>query len=87
MLQCTADKGAKPDRVWSQFGDYATDAVGHLQIQGDEIKPINVLPIVKVLVDGVGVGIERLGEETLLLGRAQCVLLEEVVFVHDTDFF
>ena len=65
----------------------AVDGVGHLQVQGDEIEPVIVFPDVDVLVDGVGILVELLGEEALLLGRAQCVLLEEVVFVHDTDFF
>ena len=37
------------------------------------------------LMDGVDV--EQFGEETLLLGRARSALSEEIVLVHDTDFF
>lgn len=87
MVPDGLNEGAQPHGIWGQFGDDAVDAVGHLQVQGDEVEPVDVLPVVEVLVNDVGVLVERLGEETLLLGRAQCALPDENVFVHDTDFF
>ena len=87
MVPDGLDEGAQPYGVRGQLGDDAVDAVGHLHVQRDEVEPVDVLPIVEVLEDGVGVLVERLGEETLLLSRAQCALLDENVFVHDTDFF
>ena len=87
MVESVLDEGAQPYRIRSQLADKPCDAIGHLQIQGDEVELINVLPFIESGVEFVCVGIERLGEETLFLGRAQCVLLEEIVFVHDTDFF
>lgn len=80
-------EGTQPHGIRGQFGGDSGDAVGHLQIQRDEVEPVDAFPVVEVLVDGVGVLIERFGEETLLLGRAQCALPDENVFVHDTDFF
>ena len=87
MVEGILDKGAQPYRIWSQLDNYPGDTVGHLQIQRDEVEPVNVLPLVEMGVYHIGVTVEGLGEETLLLGRAQCALLEEIVFVHDTDFF
>ena len=87
MGDCGLDERTQPHRVLSQLRNDAVDAVGHLHVQGDEIKAVVVLPVIEMPIDFVGIGIEGLGEKTLLLGRAQCVLLEEVVFVHDTDFF
>ena len=87
MVPDCLDEGTQPNGVGSQFGGDSGDAVGHLHVQRDEVEPVDVLPVVEVLVDGVGVPVERLGEETLLLGRAQRALPDENVFVHDTDFF
>ena len=87
MVPDGLDEGAQPNGVGGQLGGDSSDTVGHLQVQGDEVEPVDVFPVVEADVKLVRVGIERLGEETLLLGRAQCVLPDENVFVHDTDFF
>ena len=87
MVPDGLDEGTQPNGVGSQLGDDAVDAVGHLQVQRDEVEPVDALPVIEVLEDGVCVLVERLGEETLLLRRAQCALPDENVFVHDTDFF
>ena len=87
MVPDGLDEGTQPNGVRGQLGGDSGDAVGHLQVQRDEVEPVDVLPVVEVLEDGVGVLVERLGEETLLLRRAQCALPDENVFVHDTDFF
>ncbi len=86
MLQGAADEGTQPDGVGSYFGHPAA-AVGHLQVKGDEIELVNVFPVVEAGIDFNGVLVKLFGEETLLLGRAQCVLLEEIVLFHGTDFF
>ncbi len=87
MVPDGLDEGTQPNGIRGQLGGDSGDAVGHLHVQRDEVEPVDVLPVIEMLVDGVGVLVERLGEETLLLGRAQCALPDENVFVHDTDFF
>jgi hypothetical protein len=87
MLQGATDKGTQPYRIWSEFADNPGHAIDHLQIQGNEKESVIVLPFVEMGVNHVGVTVEGFCEETLFLGRAQCVLLEELIFVHDTDFF
>lgn len=87
MTDCGLDEGAQPHRIRGQFRYNAVDGVGHLHVQGNEVEPINFFPVIETPVDFVGVLVERFGEKTLLLGRAQYVLLEELIFVHDTDFF
>ena len=87
MVPDGLDEGAQPHGIRGQLGCDPGDAVGHLQVQRNEVEPVDVFPIVETGVEFVRVGIERLGEETLLLGRAQCALPDENIFVHDTDFF
>ena len=86
MLQVTANKGSEPYRVRSNLGDPA-HAVGHLHVERDEVETVVVLPVIETGIDLVRVDVEQFGEETLLLGRAQSGLTEEIVLVHDTDFF
>ena len=87
MREGRLDERAQPHGIRGELRSDAANAVGHLHIEGDEEETVTVFPVVIATVDEVSVLIERLGEETLLLGRAHCVLLEETVFVHDTDFF
>ena len=56
-------------------------------INGAEIEPVDVFPVIETGVDFIGVLVERFGLEPLLHGRTRCVLREELIFVHDTDFF
>lgn len=86
MLQGATDEGAQPNGIWGHLGDPAA-AVGHLEVEGDEVESVVVFPLVEAGVDFAGVLIEQFGLEPLLLGRAHCVLLEVVVLFHDTDFF
>ena len=87
MIEGTLYEGTQPHRVWSQFRRNSGDRIGHLHIKWDVIETVDAFPSVEVGVNHVGVTVERFGEKTLLLGRTQSVLLEEIVFVHDTDFF
>lgn len=86
MLQGAAHKGAQPDGIGCHFG-YPAAAVGHFHVQRDEIELVDVFPVIEAGVDFAGVLVEQFGAEALLLGRAQCVLLEEIVLFHGTDFF
>ena len=87
MLQGAADEGAQPYGIWCYLCHPACTAIGHLHVQGNEIEPVIILPLVEVGVDVYGVLVKEFGVEQLPGGRAQCVLLEEIVLVHDTDFF
>ena len=87
MVPDGLDEGTQPNGVGSQFGGDSGDAVGHLQVQRNEVEPVDVFPVIETGVELVRVGIERFGEQTLLLSRAQCALPDENVFVHNTDFF
>ena len=86
MLQGAAHKGAKPHRIWSNLGHPAA-AVGHLEVEGDEIEPVFVFPLVEAGVDFRRVPVEELGVAQLLPGRHFSVRLEEIVLLHGTDFF
>lgn len=86
MFQITTNERAQPYRVRGDFC-YPPHAVGHLHVERNEIEPVVVLPVVETSIDLVRVDVEQFGEETLLLGRAQSGLTEEIVLVHDTDFF
>ena len=70
VLQGAADKGAERDGVWGHFGDPAA-AVGHLQVEGDEVETVVVSPVVETGEDLSGMPVEELG----------------VVCFHGTDFF
>lgn len=54
MLQGAADEGTQPDGVGSYFGHPAA-AVGHFQVEGDEIELVNVFPVVEAGIDFNGV--------------------------------
>jgi hypothetical protein len=56
-------------------------------VERDEIEAVVVLPVIETGIDLISVNVEQFGEETLLLIRAQSGLTEEIVLVHDTDFF
>lgn len=50
MLQGGLDKGAKPDGILGHFGHPAA-AVGHLEVEGNEIEPVVVFPLVEAGID------------------------------------
>ncbi len=81
------DERTQPHRIWSQLGSDASGCIGHLQIEGDEVETVDALPVIEAGVNHIGVTVEGCGEQTLLFGRTVSVLLEEFVFVHNTDFF
>lgn len=87
MIEGALHEGAQPHRVRGQFRRNPSHVIGHLKVKGNEIEAVDVFPVIEVGVNHVGVTVERFGEQTLLLGRTESVLLEEIVFVHDTDFF
>ena len=87
MLQGAAHQGAHPDGVGGYLEDLSSDGIGHLQIKGNEVDAVIVLPVIVAGVDGGGVLVELPGEEALLLGGAHCVPAEEIDLCHDTDFF
>lgn len=86
MLQGAAHEGTKPHWIRSNLGHPAA-AVGHLEVEGDEVEPVFVFPLVKAGVDFRGAPVELLGVELLLRGRHFAVCLEEIVLLHGTDFF
>ena len=86
MLQGAAHEGAQPHRIRSNLGHPAA-AVGHFQVKGNEVEPVNVFPLVKAGIDFRCVLVEQLGVEQLLLRRTPFVCLEEIVLFHGTDFF
>ena len=87
MLQRAADEGAEPDRVWGDLGHQAGAAVGHLQEEGSEVERVVVLPFIEAGIYFRRMLVEQFGVEQLLGSRAFSALLEEIVLVHDTDFF
>ena len=86
MFQGAAHERAKPDWIRGHFG-YPAAAVGHLEVEGNEVEPVAVFPLVKAGIDFRGVPVEELGVEQLLLRRHFAVRLEEIVLLHGTDFF
>ena len=63
------------------------NGVSHPHIQGDEIEPVIVFPVVETSIDLESVVVELFSEETLLLVRAKKALSEVIVLAHDTDLF
>jgi len=86
MFQVTTNERAQPYRVRGDLSNPA-HAVGHLHVEGNKVETIVVLPVIETAINLVCVDVEQFGEETLLLGRAQSGLTEEIVLVHDTGFF
>lgn len=86
MLQGGLDERSKPHRIWSHLSNPAA-VVSHLEIEGDEVEPVNVFPLVEAGVDFRRVPVEELGVAQLLPGRHFAVRLEEIVLLHGTDFF
>ncbi|MBQ1672742.1 MAG: hypothetical protein II064_01520 [Bacteroidales bacterium] len=86
MFQGAAHEGAKPHGIRSHLS-HPPAAVGHLEIEGNEIEPVIVFPLIEVGIDFRGVPVEQLGVEQLLLRRHFAVCLEEIVLFHGTDFF
>ena len=56
-------------------------------MERDEVKLVDVLPIIEMVKDFDGIVVEQIGVEALVLGRVRSALAEEIVLVHDTDFF
>ena len=86
MFQGGFDEGTEPDRIRGHFGHPAA-AEGHLEVEGDEIEPVAVFPLVKAGIDFRGVFVKQSGVGLLLPGRHFAVCLEEIVLLHGTDFF
>lgn len=59
MVQGCLDEGAEPEGIRGHFGHPAT-TVGHLEVEGDEVEPVAVFPLVEAGVDFRGVPIEEL---------------------------
>ena len=74
MVQGGLDEGAEPHGVWGHFGHPAA-AVGHLEVEGDEVESVAVFPLVEAGVDFRGVPVEELGVAQLLPGRHFAVCL------------
>lgn len=87
MLQCAADERAEPYRVGRYLSRPSGTAVSHLHEEGNEVEFVVVLPFIKAGIDFRGMLVEQFGVEQLLGSRAFSALLEEIVLVHDTDFF
>jgi len=87
MLQCTTHKRSKPYRIRSDLSYPSGTAVGHLHKEGNEVELVIVLPFIETGIDFRGMLVEQFGVEQLLGSRAHSALLEEIVLVHDTDFF
>ena len=87
MIESTLHEGTQPHRVGCQFRRYPGNAIGHLHIQGDEIETLDVFPRIEMGVNHIGVTVKGFGEQTLLLGRTESVLLEEFVLSMIQTFF
>ncbi len=86
MLQVASDEGAEPDGIGRDLC-HPAQAVGHLQIERDEVEAVDVFPLVEMGIDLAGMLVEHFGLEQLLRGRTQSVLLEEIVLFHGTILF
>ena len=87
MLLCAADERSEPNRIRSHLCHPPGAAVGHLHEEGNEVELVIVLPFIEAGIDFRRMLVEQFGVEQLLGSRAFSALLEEIVLVHDTDFF
>ena len=87
VLQGAAHQRTHPDGVGGYLEDLPSDGIGHLQVKGNEVDAVIVLPVIVAGIDGGGVLVELPGEEALLLGGTHGVPAEETDPCHDTDFF
>lgn len=87
MLQRAMDERAEPNRIRCNLCHPTGAAIGHLQIKGNEVELVVVLPFIEAGIDFRGMLVEQFGVEQLLGSRALSALLEKIVLVHDTDFF
>ena len=78
---------AIPDQGQSRLPIRRSYTIGHLHEEGNEVELVIVLPFIEMGIDFRGMLVEQFGVEQLLVSRALSSLLEEIVLVHDTDFF
>jgi hypothetical protein len=82
VIEGAADEGAQPDGVGGHLGDDPANGVGHLHVQGDEVKTVNALPLIEAGADLRGVTVKQFGVGQKSGVGTRCVLLEKVVLVH-----